>query len=164
MIVAKVSFATGQHADTINLLDYNGAVFVISTSDYKSMLAKELGDKAKLYTHFIDSVASITNDSIIQLDKGYCTSLPFYEREDYQKLDHALMDAFQSVKMRIIKGGKSYNFSNSKITKRKTRICNRPLGAVTGVNWVIRDAKSNATVTELNKSKTRHAYRMVCCF
>jgi len=128
------------------------------------MLSKELGGKSKKYIHYIDSVSSSTNDPVLELDKGYCTSIDFYERRDYVKLDRALMAALLMNKMRIIKGGHSYVLNNCKITERKTRICNIPTGAVTGKNWVIKDANNKIKIAELNKSKTRHAYRMVSCF
>lgn len=157
--------SSGQPADTLNLYDNISTTrYLISVSDYKSALKDTLGAKANLYMHFIDSISLSSKDSILYLEKGYCTSLNFYEREDYTKLDNALISAFLKKKARIVKNDKSYNVNNTKITKRKTRICNKPLGAVTGTNWVIKDADNNTTITELNRSTTKNAYRLINCF
>ena len=163
LIVFSIVGKYASAADTLHLYnDGSKATFVISVKDYKYCFQNKLGRKAIPLLKKIDSLAA-DPDPYITIDKRFWMEFSFYEREDYLLIDNALMEAFQNRKMRIIKNGQSFSLDNTKIKTRKTRICNRKLSKVTGINWVIKASKG-IRVAELRQSETKHAGRNITCF
>lgn len=157
-IFLVISFFSKQllASDTIHLYDdVCKATFIIAVKDYKASFQNKLGRKAMPYLKYIDSVTSAKTAPYITIEKKYWMSFLFYQKEDLVLIDNALMEAFNTRKVRILKDGQSYNIDNTKVKTRKTRLCNKRFSAVTGINWVIKSLKSKKTITELVQSKTQ---------
>lgn len=150
--------------DTLHLYDdINKATLIIAIKDYKASFQNKLGRKAMPFLKYIDSVTSSKASTYITLDKKYWMSFSFYQKEDFVLMDNALMEAFNTRKVRILKDGQSYNIDNTKVVTKKTRLCNKRFSAVTGLTWVIKASKGKKVITELVQSKNENAYKMVNC-